>query len=228
MVDSLELDNQILLPELMSAFKQAVKSKAQQDSITLVILKRINTLNNKINTLENQSRYMDSTALEIFNKLVLVENKIVTLTNSYNEMARLKSGEPISSEPKFNAAQYKNTYMKSLGSFQNQDFIKAIAGFKELVSADATNDLADNSQYWLAECYYAQKDFKRAIVEFQKVFSYAGTDKNDDAQLKIGLCYQSIGNIDKAREEFQRMIDYFPGSEYYPRAREALKQLSID
>ena len=76
MVDSLELDNQILLPELMSAFKQAVKSKAQQDSITLVILKRINTLSNKINTLENQSRYMDSTALEIFNKLVLVENKM--------------------------------------------------------------------------------------------------------------------------------------------------------
>ena len=91
MVDSLELDNQILLPELMSAFKQAVKSKAQQDSITLVILKRINTLSNKIANLENQSKYMDSTALEIFNKLVLVENKIVTLTNSYNEMAMLRS-----------------------------------------------------------------------------------------------------------------------------------------
>ena len=122
MVDSLELDNQILLPELMSAFKQAVKSKAQQDSITLVILKRINTLSNKIVTLENQSKYMDSTALEIFNKLVLVENKIVTLTNSYNEMAKLKSGEPISAEPRFNSAEYKKTYMASLGHFQNQEF----------------------------------------------------------------------------------------------------------
>ena len=40
LVDSLELDNQILLPELMSAFRQAVKSKAQQDSITLVVLKK--------------------------------------------------------------------------------------------------------------------------------------------------------------------------------------------
>jgi len=228
MVDSLELDNQILLPELMAAFKQAVKSKAQQDSITLVVLKRINTLSNKINNLENQSRYMDSTALEIFNKLVLVENKIVTLTNSYNEMAKLKSGEPLSMEPKFNAAQYKNTYMESLGAFQNQNFAKAISGFEELVSSDATNDLADNSQYWLAECFYSQKDFKRAIIEFEKVFTYAGTDKDDDAQLKIGLSYQSIGNVDKAREEFQRLIDYFPGSEYYPKAKESLKQLSIN
>ena len=228
MVDSLELDNQILLPELMSAFKQAVKSKAQQDSITLVILKRINTLSNKISTLENQSSYMDSTALEIFNKLVLVENKIVTLANSYNEMAKLKSGEPISSEPRFNSAEYKKTYMESLGHFQNQNFREAIAGFEKLVSSDATNDLADNSQYWLAECFYSQKDFKRAIIEFEKVFTYAGTDKDDDAQLKIGLSYQSIGNVNKAREEFQRLVDYFPGSEFYPKAKDALKQLSLN
>tara|TARA_A100001037_G_C15149499_1_gene638297 strand:+ start:3114 stop:3932 length:819 start_codon:yes stop_codon:yes gene_type:complete len=227
-VDSLELDNQILLPELMSAFKQAVKSKAQQDSVTLVVLKRINTLSNKIANLENKSTYMDSTALEILNKLVLVENKIVTLTNSYNEMAKLKSGTPISSEPKFNARQYKQTYMKSLGHFQNQEFNEAIIGFQELVKSDATNDLADNSQYWLAECYYSRKDFKMAIAEFEKVFTYAGTDKDDDAQLKIGLSYQSMGNIDKARQEFQRLIDYFPGSEYYPKAKDALKQLSIN
>ena len=36
MVDSLELDNQILLPELMSAFKQAVKSK-DQNTISLAV-----------------------------------------------------------------------------------------------------------------------------------------------------------------------------------------------
>ena len=227
LVDSLELDNQILLPELMSAFRQAVKSKAQQDSITLVVLKRLNTLSNKIVNLENQSKYMDSTALEIFNKLVLVENKIVTLTNSYNEMAKLKSGDPISTEPKFSEEKYKQTYMKSLGDFQNQNYSGAILGFQELVKSGVNNDLADNSQYWLAECYYSQKDFKRSIAEFEKVFTYAGTDKDDDAQLKIGLSYQSIGNVVKAREEFQRFIDYFPGSEYYPKAKEALKQLSI-
>ncbi len=227
-VDSLELDNQILLPELMSAFKQSVKSVSHQDSVTLVILKRINNLSNRIDRLENQSNSRDSTNLEILNKLVLVENKIVTLANSYNEMSRLKSGGPISSAPEYNAAQYKQAYMESLTNFQNQEFDKAIDGFRDLVQSDPRNELADNSQYWLAECFYSQKDFKRAINEFAKVFTYAGTDKNDDAQLKIGLSYQSMGNVPKAREEFQRMIDYFPGSEYYPKAKEALKQLSLD
>ena len=228
LVDSLEFNDRLLLPELMSAFRQAVSSKSQQDSITLVIMKRINTMNNKIAKLENQAKFMDSTALEIYNKLVMIENKIVTLTSSYNEMSKMKSGRSISSEPKFNAAKYKKQYMKSLGHFQNQEYDNAISGFSELVASDATNDLADNCQYWLAECYYSKKDFKRAIGEFAKVFNYAGTDKDDDAQLKLGLSYQSMGSIEKAKEEFQRLIDYFPGSEYYPKAKDAIRKLELD
>ena len=95
LVDSLEFNDRLLLPELMSAFRQAVRSKSQQDSITLVIMKRINTMNNKIAKLENQAKFMDSTALEIYNKLVMIENKIVTLTSSYNEMSKMKSGRSI-------------------------------------------------------------------------------------------------------------------------------------
>jgi len=228
LVDSLEFNDRLLLPELMSAFRQAVSSKSQQDSITVVIMKRINTLNNKIAKLENQAKFMDSTALEIYNKLVMIENKIVTLTSSYNEMSKMKSGQSNNREPQFNAAKYKKHYMKSLGHFQNQEYDNAIAGFSELVSSDATNDLADNCQYWLAECYYSKKDFKRAIGEFKKVFNYAGTDKDDDAQLKLGLSYQSMGSIEKAKEEFQRLIDYFPGSEYYPKAKDALRKLALD
>ena len=99
--------------------------------------------------------------------------------------------------------------MESLSHFQNQEFAEAITGFEKLVSADATNDLADNSQYWLAECFYSQKILKRAIIEFEKVFTYAGTDKDDDAQLKIGLSYQSIGNVNKAERRVSEISRLF-------------------
>jgi hypothetical protein len=117
LVDSLEFNDRLLLPELMSAFRKSVSSKAQQDSITVVMMKRINTLNNKIAKLENQAKFMDSTSLEIYNKLIMIENKIVTLTNSYNEMSQMKSGSIAATEPQFNAAKYKKHYMKSLGFF---------------------------------------------------------------------------------------------------------------
>ena len=121
LVDSLEFNDRLLLPELMSAFRKSVSSKAQQDSITVVMMKRINTLNKKIAKLETQAKFMDSTSLEIYNKLVMIENKIVTLTNSYNEMSQMKSGVQPLIEPQFNAAKYKKHYMKSLGYFQNQE-----------------------------------------------------------------------------------------------------------
>ena len=54
------------------------------------------------------------------------------------------------------------------------------------------------------------------------------TDKYDDSQFKIGLSYQNMGKIDKAREYFQRIIDKYPNGEYYGKATEQVKQLSIE
>ena len=230
MVDSLELDNQILLPELMSAFKQAVKSKAQQDSITLVILKRINTLSNKIANLENQSNVLDSAALEIRNDLLMLDNKLVTMTKTYNEMynAQVKEDNTSSPRNKVNDVEYRQIYTKGMGALQSNEIDIAIKNFSYLVELDANHDLADNAQYWLGECYYSGKEYLEAIKEFQKVFGFPNTNKGSDAQYKIALSYQSLGLIDKAKDEFQRLIDYHPGSEYYPKAKEALKQLSIN
>ena len=117
-VDSLQLDNQILLPELMAAFKQSVKSKAQQDSVTLLVLKKINTLDNRISKIEAKSDSRDSTNLEILNKLMLIENKVVTLNKGYSEMYELTSDDEKFSEPKFNNSQYTKLYTESLGRFK--------------------------------------------------------------------------------------------------------------
>ena len=60
-----------------------------------------------------------------------------------------------------------------------------------------------------------------------KKSSFSGTDKDDDAQLKLGHCHRSMGNVKKAKEEYQRLIDYFPGSEFYEKARQSIKQLTV-
>ncbi|MFQ6606209.1 MAG: tol-pal system YbgF family protein [Fidelibacterota bacterium] len=228
-IDSLDAQIRILLPDLKNTLKATVEAKKQTDSVAILLINRINTLQNKIRILEDKAAYTDSTNFEILAQLVMVENKIVTLTNSFTEMYNLKSGqEELSSTAKINPVEYKRRYLESLSNYQNGNYEAAIKGFSELVVSDPMHELADNSQYWLAECYYSQKNFKRSILEFEKVFTFPGTDKDDDAQLKLGLAYQSMGNYEKAREEYQRLIDYFPGSEYYTKAKEALKQLKIE
>ncbi len=228
-VDSLETQIRILLPELKNALEATVKAKQQTDSIAILLVNRINTLQNKISILEDKAEYSDSTNFEILSQLVMIENKIVTLTNSFTEMYNLKTDTRTEvAGSRISPTDYKKIYLENLGYYQNGEFQKAIAGFSQLVIGDPTNELADNSQYWLAECYYSSKNFKRSIIEFEKVFSFPGTDKDDDAQLKLGLAYQSMGEIEKARAEYTRLLDYFPNSEYYQKAKEALRKLNMD
>lgn len=228
-IDSLESQIGILLPDLKEALKTTAEGKEQSDSVAILLINRINTLQNKIRILEDKAAYIDSTNFEILAQLVMIENKVVTLTNSFTEMYNLKNEPmPTGQRKQLSPEEYKNRYIQSLTNYQNGNYDGAIAGFSELVLADPMHELADNSQYWLAECYYSQKNYKRSIVEFEKVFTFPGTDKDDDAQLKLGLAYQSMGNIEKAREEYQRLLDYFPGSEYYTKAKESLKQLSME
>ena len=226
-IDSLDAQMRLILPELQNALSANLKAKEQTDSVAILLINRINTFQNKMRLIEDKISYVDSVNFEILAQLVMVENKIVTLANSFTEMYDLKnknSSAKVSS--KISPVEYKKTYIDALSAYQNGDYNKAINGFSGLVLTDPSNDLADNSQYWLAECYYTIKNYKRAVIEFEKVFSFSGTDKDDDAQLKLGHCHRSMGNIKKAKEEYQRLLDYFPGSEFYDKARNSLKQLS--
>lgn len=228
-INELETKLNILLPELQRTLKATVEAKEQTDSVSILIINRINTIHNKIRLLEDKAAYSDSTNFEVLAQLVMIENKIVTLANSFTELYNVRNDQtPASPSSKISPSEYKRLYIESLSYFQNGMYSQSIKGFSKLVVSDPQNNLADNSQYWLAECYYSQKNYKRAIIEFEKVFTFAGTDKDDDAQLKLGLAFQSMGNLVKAREEFQRLVDYFPGSEFYDRSKEALKQLTIE
>lgn len=228
-VDELDTKLNLLLPELQNTLRATVAAKEQTDSVSILIINRINTIQNKIRLLEDKAAYSDSTNFEVLAQLVMIENKIITLANSFTELYSIRNDQtPASPSSKISPTEYKRLYIESLSNFQNGLYSQSIKGFSKLVISDPQNDLADNSQYWLAECYYSQKNYKRAIIEFEKVFTFAGTDKDDDAQLKLGLAYQSMGNLEKSREEFQRLVDYFPGSEFYDRSKEALKQLTIE
>ena len=67
--------------------------------------------------------------------------------------------------------------------------------------------------------------YKKAIIDFEKVFTFPKSNKNPDAQFKLGVCYVRLGDSAKAREEFQRLIDVYPESSYVGRAQDHLAGL---
>jgi len=230
-IDSLETHINILLPNLLNALKAADSLTKSMVASNVALINHINRNENKIQLLEDNAGRTDSTNFEILAKLIMIENKIVTLTNSFSEMYNLKSEKSIiSPSVKVSPAEYKEIYIDAMSNYHKGNYEEAIKGFSILVISDPNNEmkLADNSQYWLAECYYSQKNYKRSITEFKKVSRFPASDKDADAQLKLGHAFLNMGNIDKAKEAYQYLLDYYPDSEYPHIARETIKQLTTE
>lgn len=205
----------------------------------LVVADHMMSSEEQLQTLELHAKVQDSANYDILSQLVLLENKIISLTNSFNELmampgttpnttpnpaAQVLVQTPASSSPaaaKMDYETYKQNYIDALSSYQNGDFMGAIDQFEMLLRSDSQNDLADNAQYWIGECYYALDEYFRAIEAFRKVLNYSDSNKADAAQFKIGYSYLNSGDKTRGYNELERLLDMFPESSY----RDKIKQI---
>jgi tol-pal system protein YbgF len=121
--------------------------------------------------------------------------------------------------------EYQSRYQEGLDLFHANQYRQAIQVFESLLASSTNNSLSDNAQYWIGESHYALREYSKAVIDFEKVFTFPKSNKNDAAQFKLGLCYVRLGDSAKAREEFQRLIDVYPQSDYIQRAQEHLASL---
>jgi TolA-binding protein len=124
-------------------------------------------------------------------------------------------------------SEYSMFYQDALDDVYTHNYVSAIAKFQQLLKEDSSNDLADNSQYWIGESYYALGNFEQAIAEFEKVYAFDNNNKSDDAQFMIGLAYLKIGDKNLAELELKNLLSFFNKSEYVTKAELRLTELNI-
>jgi len=122
------------------------------------------------------------------------------------------------------SSDYGYRYQQALDTYHQHEYQQALNEFEQLLASDMNNDLSDNAQYWIGECYYAMGRYQEAIMAFEKVFTFRFSNKNDYAQFKIGQSYFKLGDKERANQEFQQLIDTYPDSELVPRARAYLSK----
>jgi len=138
--------------------------------------------------------------------------------------AKMKSSPartPVSTVP----GDFEEGYRMALAKFNQVDYKQAKTLFKNLLIQNRSNSLSDNCQYWIGECHYALKEYQQAIIEFEKVLTFADTNKDDDAQLKLGLCYLRLNDNASAKRELTRLIANYPKSEFTELGRKLLEEL---
>jgi hypothetical protein len=131
----------------------------------------------------------------------------------------IKTGEVISEEritlKKVEQAKtYEEQYNEALNLYLSYQYEKALAIFQFLLSSDISHSLADNCQYWIGECYFGMKSYKKALESFQKVLSFPQSNKNEDALFMMARCYLNLGKKEEASRTLQRFIDEYPKSRH--------------
>jgi tol-pal system protein YbgF len=99
----------------------------------------------------------------------------------------------------------------------------ALQGYRDFLARYPNVDLADNAQYGLAECFFAQAAFDSAAVAYAQVGSrWPKGDRAAAALYKLGLCQERLGRAADARRTFQELISRFPTAGEAGLARERL------
>jgi TolA-binding protein len=84
----------------------------------------------------------------------------------------------------------------------------------------------DSPSYMEAEQLLGQKEWKRAILSYQKYREDNPKGKRfADATYKIGACFQELGKKEEAKAFFEEVIEKFPKSETARKATFRLKNL---
>ncbi len=202
------------------------KKKATVDNSAPDIDKRLVRLQKQVERLQKELRRKDLEIADLKAKLLAAQS--ASASQSVGTSERQSGGfysTPTSATGSFSMADYEAQYKHGLELFHQRKYREALSVFEKLLATDTSNDLADNAQYWIGECYYAMGRYKEAIIAFEKVFTFKFSNKNDYAQFKIGQCYYQLGDRERARREFQELLDNYPNSELAARAREYLAQL---
>lgn len=147
------------------------------------------------------------------------------ITNLRSNPVKTPVNVMVSEAEQLSEADYKARYDQAYQLFTGRDYDGSRKLFQTLVNADPSNSLADNAQYWIGECNFAQRNFKQAVLDFEKVFAYKKTNKKEDAQFKIGYCYFLLKDRVNAEVELKRFIADYPNSRNRARAEKMLTQI---
>lgn len=121
----------------------------------------------------------------------------------------------------------RDAYQKAFDMLRELRYDQAIDGFRAYLKSYPNGRYASSAQYWLAEAFYARRDFAKAITEYQALHSrFPTSTKTPEALLKIGYCYSVLGKKEEARGAFDELVKGYPQSPEAQQAEAGLQRLN--
>ncbi len=120
----------------------------------------------------------------------------------------------------------EKAYSAAYQSFKEGHYDKARTEFQNLLAAYPGSEYSDNAQFWIGECYFFEKKYEQAILEYEKVAkNYPNGSKVPYALLKQGLSFLKLGDKTSAKLLLQQVIKDYPNTNQARIARSKLQEI---
>ncbi len=178
--------------------------------------------------LENEQQALIQRMDRFQDNMLLLEARVHDHQKVIDEMRQALAAQKVTPSGQKTATQGESTttaaqgtpslspteiYLKAFGDYASGRYPQAISGFETFLRTYPTNDYASNAQYWLGECYFAQKQYARAVEEFQKMAtSYPKAAKTPDALFKKAEALQKMNLTEQAEQAHQELQRLYPDS----------------
>ena len=110
--------------------------------------------------------------------------------------------------------------------FKEAKYEKSREAFENFLKQYPDTEFSDNAQFWIGECYYFEKKYEKAIVEYEKVAkNFPEGNKVPYALLKQGLSFLKLGDKASAKLLLQQVTKDFPNTSQARIARARLLEI---
>ena len=128
--------------------------------------------------------------------------------------------------PATKAPSETELYNKAKQAFDQGNMAAARKGFEDLILNYPNSQNADNAQFWIGETFFREKQYEKAILEYQKVIEkYPKGNKVPAALLKQGYAFQSLGDKVNSRLIFEELVRKHPNTSEAKAASDKLKEM---
>jgi TolA-binding protein len=206
----------------------AEQNRALMDSVRQaneLMLRVRGELGNQLVALERQLIQIQELAGQSQQQLASLRQQV---TSRQQQLAAPPAMEQPADEPAAGSgAGAEQLYRAGMEQLRRGNTSVARQAFAQLMRDHLTHELAPEAQLQLAETFYLERSYDRALQELERVPEvFPGTPAAPRALYRAGVIAEEQGNIPRARSYFQRVISGYPTSEESATAREKLRRLS--
>ncbi len=142
-------------------------------------------------------------------RLSRIDQKTLEIKKRWEEKAREDSLVQATQN-----AEIENLFDIARNDFTAGRYEISLNGFQELIDKFPESPRAEESRYWVAECYYVRKKYNEAAKRYkQYIKDYPEGIKICVTLFKLGLIYEKMGQKKACNLVWTKLIGQCPGSE---------------